>query len=180
MEQGANELFFLYDPSTGRPSAYNPTHSLEKPPCFSAAFSVVELEFRCQGFEEAPNSEEGGGSAEAANGVGNGLGVELEDRTFPVVELEPVCEGVEEAPNSEKAGGGAEAANVGNALVVELEDRKWLKGWLCSVRGCPNGCPNACPSTAEVSGFSLETGSACLLASLPTGSASLPLPKSSG
>jgi hypothetical protein len=45
-------------------------------------FPVVELEFRCEGVEEAPNSEEAGGGAEAANGVGGARGVELEDRKW--------------------------------------------------------------------------------------------------
>jgi hypothetical protein len=44
-----------------------------------APFPVVELKFRCEGVEEAPNGEEDGGSAEAANGVGGARGVELED-----------------------------------------------------------------------------------------------------
>jgi hypothetical protein len=51
-----------------------------------APFPVVELEFRCEGVEEAPNSEEApnieeaGGGAEAVNGVGGARGVELEGR----------------------------------------------------------------------------------------------------
>jgi hypothetical protein len=44
-----------------------------------APFPVVELEFRCEGVEEVPNSEKAGGGAEAANGVGGARGVELED-----------------------------------------------------------------------------------------------------
>ena len=79
LEQEADDPFSLHNPSTGRPSAHNPTHSSEKPPCFLAPFPVVELEFRCEGVEEAPNSEEAGGDTKAANGVDGARGVELED-----------------------------------------------------------------------------------------------------